>query len=109
MDPESRMSTSRSMARQSLSHVSANATTDIAALQRAQDGQTKTKKKSRGRSIGPGGLEALTESSGNAMKVLFGTNIWWNARLTQADSSSRAEIYTQTRHPTDPAKSYSIF
>ena len=70
MDPESRTAP-RPKARQSLAHVPANATTDIAALQRAQDGQAAAKKKSRGKSLGPGGLEALTETSGNAMRVLL--------------------------------------
>jgi kinetochore protein Spc7/SPC105 len=44
-----------------------NATTDVAALQRAEIAQAK--KKARGKSLGPGGLEALKETSGNATKV----------------------------------------
>jgi hypothetical protein len=64
MDPDS-SKPSRPKARQSMA---ANVTTDIAALQRSRDAQL-AKKKSRGKSIGPGGLEALTETSGNALKV----------------------------------------
>lgn len=47
-----------------------NATTDVAAFQRAESLQN-NKKKSRGKSIGPGGLEALRETTGNAIKVLL--------------------------------------
>lgn len=64
--------------RQSIAHIPSskasafkdNATTDIAALQ-AEHGKSlaAAKKKSRGKSIGPGGLEALTETSANAIKV----------------------------------------
>ena len=68
---------SRPKARQSIAHVPSgnaaridrdNATADVATLQRAQDVQA-AKKKSRGKSIGPGGLEALRETSGNPIKV----------------------------------------
>ncbi|RMZ80707.1 hypothetical protein DV738_g2557, partial [Chaetothyriales sp. CBS 135597] len=58
------------MSRQSLAHVPMrsadkdNATTDIATLQRSQDAHH-TKKKSRGKSIGPGGVDALTDASLN--------------------------------------------
>lgn len=45
-----------------------NATADIAALQRASNPPA-AKKKLRGKSLGPGGLEALKESTGNAIKV----------------------------------------
>ncbi|RMZ87559.1 hypothetical protein DV736_g5218, partial [Chaetothyriales sp. CBS 134916] len=61
------------MSRQSLAHVPVssatrtskdNATVNIATLQRSKDMQY-AKKKSRGKSIGPGGLEALIEPSRN--------------------------------------------
>lgn len=45
-----------------------NATADIAALQRAEAAKA-AKKKMRGKSLGPGGLEALKETTGNATKV----------------------------------------
>ena len=45
-----------------------NATADIAALQRAEAVKA-AKKKLRGKSLGPGGLEALKETTGNATKV----------------------------------------
>ncbi|RVX67419.1 hypothetical protein B0A52_08772 [Exophiala mesophila] len=45
-----------------------NATTDIAALQAEHGSQQLTKKKSRGKSLGPGGIEALKETSANAAK-----------------------------------------
>ncbi|RMZ82902.1 hypothetical protein DV737_g1939, partial [Chaetothyriales sp. CBS 132003] len=68
----------RPMSRQSLAHVSVgiatrtdkdNATADIATLQRSQDAQY-AKKKSRGKSIGPGGLEALMEPCRNGDPTL---------------------------------------
>ncbi|KAK5064294.1 hypothetical protein LTR84_000127 [Exophiala bonariae] len=64
--------------RQSIAHIPSskssafkdNATTDIAALQ-AEHGKSLAvaKKKARGKSIGPGGLEALTETSANVAKI----------------------------------------
>ncbi len=70
---------SRPKSRQSLAHSTAttgaskgdkeNFTADVAVLQRAHDALNH-KKKLRGKSIGPGGLEALKESSGNAVKVM---------------------------------------
>ena len=69
---------SRPKSRQSIAHLPSirtaasrdNATTDIAAL-KAQNAETKAaKKKPRGKSIGPGGLEALKESDGNTTKVI---------------------------------------
>ena len=74
MDSEGRKS-NRPKARQSLAHVPStntrieNATADIAALQRERGAQA-AKKKSRGKSLGPGCLEALTEVPGNAIKVI---------------------------------------
>lgn len=67
----------RPRARQSIAHLPSlrssafkdNVTTDIAALQIQKDGAQAAKKKSRGKSLGPGGLEALTESIGNVTKV----------------------------------------
>jgi len=60
----------RPKSRQSIAHLpsKANTTTDIAALKRAHDIQDKPKR-SRGKSLGPGGLEALTEIDANALKV----------------------------------------
>jgi len=63
--------------RQSIAHIPSakssafkdNATTDIAALQAEHSKNQAAKKKSRGKSLGPGGLDALTETSGNAAKV----------------------------------------
>lgn len=63
--------------RQSIAHIPSsrssafkdNATTDIAALQAEHAKNLAAKKKSRGKSIGPGGLEALTETSANSAKV----------------------------------------
>jgi hypothetical protein len=74
----------RPKSRQSLAHVPStrtaalkdNATTDIAALQ-AEHGQAQAaKKKSRGKSIGPGGLGALDETTGNIAKVTI--SFMWN-------------------------------
>lgn len=60
----------RPRSRQSLAHVPSrsNTTTDINSLKRVHDAQTKAKR-SRGKSLGPGGLEAMTESSINVLKV----------------------------------------
>ncbi|EXJ78675.1 hypothetical protein A1O1_09077 [Capronia coronata CBS 617.96] len=67
----------RPKARQSIAHVPSskisalkdNITTDIAALQAQNNVAQVMKKKSRGKSLGPGGLEALTESTGNTTKT----------------------------------------
>jgi kinetochore protein Spc7/SPC105 len=67
----------RPKSRQSIAHVPSartaahkdNATTDIAALQAEHSQAQAARKKSRGKSIGPGGLEALNETTGNIAKV----------------------------------------
>jgi hypothetical protein len=46
-----------------------NATTDIAALHAQHNAGQAARKKSRGKSIGPGGLEALNETTANIVKV----------------------------------------
>ena len=71
----------RSKSRQSIAHLPSakassfkdNVTTDVAALQ-AQHSAAQMGKKSRGKSLGPGGLEALKESDGNSIKVIA-TNV----------------------------------
>lgn len=70
MEEERQQKLARPKSRQSLAHVPSkgNMTTDIAALKRAEEAKNKSKR-SRGKSIGPGGLEALTETNGNAFKV----------------------------------------
>ncbi|KIX93784.1 uncharacterized protein Z520_10409 [Fonsecaea multimorphosa CBS 102226] len=68
---------SRPKSRQSIAHMPSakppssrdNATTDIAALQARHTNAKAAKKKSRGKSLGPGGLEALKESTGNAAET----------------------------------------
>ncbi|KAG9789926.1 hypothetical protein ABEF93_006726 [Exophiala dermatitidis] len=67
----------RSKARQSIAHLPSakassfkdNVTTDVAALQAQHSAAQMGKKKSRGKSLGPGGLEALKESDGNSIKT----------------------------------------
>ena len=69
--------THRPRSRQSLAHVPVssttgdgeNATTDIGALQRDAVLSRSVLKKSRGKSLGPGGIEALKETTGNAIRV----------------------------------------
>lgn len=66
--------------RQSIAHIPSsrssaskdNVTTDIAALHARNNAVQAAKKRSRGKSLGPGGLEALTETTGNAAKVCVG-------------------------------------
>ncbi|KAJ9633490.1 hypothetical protein H2204_006873 [Knufia peltigerae] len=63
--------------RQSIAHIPSsrssaskdNVTTDIAALHARNNAVQAAKKRSRGKSLGPGGLEALTETTGNAAKT----------------------------------------
>ena len=81
-----------------------NATTDVAALQRADKIQA-IKKKSRGKSIGPGGLEALKETSGNATKVLEFRSAC-EAQLThlQADPTLQIRSILKPTVPLTPPK-----
>ena len=46
-----------------------NATTDIAAIQAQHNAEQAARKKSRGKSLGPGGLEALKETNANVAQV----------------------------------------
>ncbi|KAK5075976.1 hypothetical protein LTR64_008578 [Lithohypha guttulata] len=61
----------RQKSRQSLAHVPSrsNTTTDITALRQAEDAKLKAKK-TRGKSLGPGALEVLTESNINTLKTI---------------------------------------
>ncbi len=76
-DPAAGQGPNRPKARQSIAHMPSsrtaalkdNVTTDIAALQAQSSASQAAKKKSRGKSLGPGGLEALTETTGNMLKV----------------------------------------
>ncbi|OQU95765.1 hypothetical protein CLAIMM_01937 [Cladophialophora immunda] len=76
-DSTADLRSSRPKSRQSIAHLPSaktsssrdNATTDIAALQARHTEAKTAKKKSRGKSLGPGGLEALKESTGNATKA----------------------------------------
>lgn len=67
---------SRPRVRQSIPHVPsrANTTTDVAALTREYE-NTAGLKRSRGKSLGPGGLEALTESNANTLRVSKATTL----------------------------------
>lgn len=77
----------RPKSRKSLGHIPStsemdqeNATTDLGALAAGKRGGPieKPSKKSRSKSIGPGGLDALKDSSGNRRQVChdaIGTNI----------------------------------
>lgn len=70
---------SRPKSRQSIAHVHSlnelaydkeNATADLSAMQQRKTAASDTeRKKSRSKSLGPGGLEALKESAGNKSKV----------------------------------------
>jgi len=77
-DSLSNSKSSKVRSRQSIAHLPSsrnsalkdNVTTDIAALQAQHNASPAISKRSRGKSIGPGGLEALTESTGNIVKVI---------------------------------------
>ena len=70
--------TNRPKSRRSLAHLPTsgstaskdNATTDIGAIQRDASASQSEKRKLRGKSIGPGGLEVLQESNGNRTKTV---------------------------------------
>lgn len=70
MEEQHKEKSVRPKSRQSIAHMpsKANMTTDIAALKRAEEAKDKAKR-SRGKSLGPGGLEALTETNANVFKV----------------------------------------
>lgn len=48
-----------------------NVTDMISSAQRSRAGSQSDKKKTRGKSMGPGGLEALKETTGNATQVIL--------------------------------------
>jgi len=71
----------RPKARQSIAHIPSahapelnneNVTADVSSIQRSRSfARQVEKKKSRSKSLGPGGLEALKEGTGNAAKVQY--------------------------------------
>jgi kinetochore protein Spc7/SPC105 len=69
---------SRPKSRQSIAYVPSNSapdekeniTADVSSMQRTKSSAPQVdKKKSRSKSLGPGGLEALKESAGNSLEV----------------------------------------
>ena len=105
----------RPRSRKSLAHVPSsrsmdqeNMTADLGSL--ATNGKRttpmdKTSKKSRSKSIGPGGLDALTDTSGNRRKVGAYSSLeksrgylLTNAQVTRSHTSNYAEINPQTHH-----------
>jgi len=70
--PKSRQSTANVTSAKDVGYDKENATADLSSLRKrkfaASDNEEK-KKKSRSKSLGPGGLEALKESAGNTAKV----------------------------------------
>jgi kinetochore protein Spc7/SPC105 len=78
MDPPSSRP-NRPKSRQSIAHVTSskdiefdkeNATADLGSIRQRKIAVSETdRKKSRSKSLGPGGLEALKESAGNTAKV----------------------------------------
>ena len=72
MDEARKEKSSRPKARQSLAHIPtrSNTTVDIASLKKDEETRSRGKRV-RGKSLGPGGLEALTETNANALRVCF--------------------------------------
>jgi len=107
MEEERKEKSARPKSRQSLAHVSSkvNMTTDIAALTRAEEAKNKVQR-ARGKSLGPGGLEALTETNANAFKVRrIRQNALGSCLLTTTDPSYvPAEIDIETSGTTDTTK-----
>ena len=78
---------SRPKSRQSIAHISSNSapedkeniTADVSSMQRTKSSAPQVdKKKSRSKSLGPGGLEALKESAGNSLKVRHVTSLQYH-------------------------------
>ena len=68
--PKSRQSIATVPSADRLNNDKENGTVDISALHRKAEASAQShKKKSRSKSLGPGGLEALTENAGNVVKV----------------------------------------
>jgi hypothetical protein len=85
-----------------------NATADIASLQRAE-GSAAAKKKLRGKSLGPGGIEALKESTGNILKVWQSASGEIGPLLTLSGRGHHAStIDTEADGPTHSTKSDSF-
>lgn len=68
----------RTKSRQSIAHVTSsndveydkeNASVDLSLIRQRKSAVSNTEKKSRSKSLGPGGLEALKESAGNTANV----------------------------------------
>lgn len=109
--------TNRPRARQSIAHMPSsrlngidkqNATIDISAARKAQEINSQLlKKRTRGKSLGPGGLEALAETDGNIIKVCAEVDenckrglisIDRSRLTTQVDSQADSTANTAKKH-----------
>lgn len=100
----------RPKSRQSIAHIPSrsNTTTDIAAIKRANDIQVKSTR-SRGKSIGPGGLEALTETSANVLRVSFAIECYGKTADISIDRPFfSTEIDLKAEYPTHAAQNNSF-
>lgn len=110
----------RPKSRQSIAHLPSstdtslvdkqNTTVDLSALSRKQNSQLLvSKKKSRGKSLGPGGLEALKQTSGNAIKVCADMYSNSCSILTLPDCCQfTSQIDPQANSAIDAAKNHSF-
>lgn len=107
----------RPRSRQSIAHMPTseqfdkeNMTADVSSMQRKKSATVAEKKKSRSKSLGPGGLDALNEESGNSRKVrgLDATNIglWLICAMSDVFNSAN-QIYIEADDPSDAAQSNS--
>jgi hypothetical protein len=110
--PKSRQSTANITSSKDIGYDKENATADLSSMRKrklaASDTEEK-KKRSRSKSLGPGGLEALKESAGNTAKV---ASSYPGSIITIADemtgiSSDADQVHSQAYCASDPPQSHS--
>jgi hypothetical protein len=106
--------------RQSIAHLPSKSKSDdlkenvtdvVSSSQRSRNNGPQTeKKKTRGKSLGPGGLEALKEISGNASQVIVDVMVI-GSQMTDmfVELNIHATIHTEAYDTFDTAKSYTQF
>lgn len=108
--------TRRPKSRKSLAHVPSaqtldqeNMTADLGALTGKRGLPIDKPRKSRSKSIGPGGLDALKDTAGNRRKVCHSISAMEHktnsSQVSSRGSSSSSKINSQTYHATSPRNS----
>jgi hypothetical protein len=109
--PKSRQSIANVGSSKDIGYDKENATADLSSMRKRKfaASDNEEKKKSRSKSLGPGGLEALKESAGNTAKVAgsYATPLMTTADVATGVFSDTDQIHSQAYRASNTTQSHS--